>query len=274
MKLQNYDHQQSNVYDNGGHHNEIVDPMKMVKIEFNESSANNDSSEIMESDYYKKFGNMNSSTNCCCQICGKHFTRKSDLKRHVDSVHRGIINFRCESCHKNFKRKSDLKRHTETIHRGSISFPCESCGKNFSRKRDLKRHTELIHEGSINFQCQFCGKNYTRKSDLKRHTDAVHEGEDFRSEAFRNDQEIISNHLLLPSSAGFLNTNDFENVHEELKVEVEEQQQEHCAKSPPSPAPCKNGVHKGPKSKLIRCESCDKNFRTKRNLNKHKCMSK
>ena len=112
LKLQNSsDHQVSNVYDNSS---EIVDPMKVVKIEFNESA--NDSSE-MESDYYKKFGNMNSTTNCCCQICGKNFTRKSDLKRHVDSVHRGIINFRCESCHKNFKRKSDLKRHTETIHR-------------------------------------------------------------------------------------------------------------------------------------------------------------
>ena len=160
--------------------------------------------------------------------------------------------------------------------RGSISFPCESCGKIFSRKRDLKRHTELIHEGSINFQCRFCGKNYTRKSDLKRHTDAVHEGENYESETYQNDvQEEISNHLLLPSSAGFLNsTNDFENVHEGLKVEVLEQE-ENCAKSPsPSPTPSKNGVHKGPKSKLIRCESCDKNYRTRRNLNKHKCLSK
>ena len=282
LKLQNSDHHQNSsvdVYDNnGGLNNEIVvDPMKMVKIEFNESA--NDSSEMESSntDYYnnkKLFGNLNS-TNCCCQICGKNFTRKSDLKRHVDSVHRGIINFRCESCHKNFKRKSDLKRHTETIHRGSISFPCQSCGKNFSRKRDLKRHTELIHEGSINFQCQICGKNYTRKSDLKRHTDAAHEGENVAyDETFQNDdhdEDIKSNHLLLPSSEGFLNTtNDFENVHEGLKVELVEQQ-EPCLSPKIS---CVNGVHKVPKSKLIRCESRDKNFRTKRNLNKHKCMSK
>lgn len=46
-----------------------------------------------------------------CTLCGRSFSRKSKLSRHVREMHLNIKSFSCELCGKLFKRKSHLKRH-------------------------------------------------------------------------------------------------------------------------------------------------------------------
>ena len=45
-----------------------------------------------------------------CEICGKAFTRKDNLKHHLN-FHAGISRFQCKSCGKKFLHKIGLKRH-------------------------------------------------------------------------------------------------------------------------------------------------------------------
>lgn len=49
-----------------------------------------------------------------CTICGKNFTRKINLKGHMDS-HNGNKPFECPECGKAFTRKNDMVRH-QKIH--------------------------------------------------------------------------------------------------------------------------------------------------------------
>ncbi|KAL2009354.1 hypothetical protein VTN00DRAFT_7548 [Thermoascus crustaceus] len=46
-----------------------------------------------------------------CEICGRSFGRRTDLKRHIDSIHHGTRRFGCEQCGRRFTRQDTLTRH-------------------------------------------------------------------------------------------------------------------------------------------------------------------
>ena len=48
-----------------------------------------------------------------CWICDKIFSNKNDIKRHIDSVHKGLKNNKCGECDLAFSDKSSLKKHIE-----------------------------------------------------------------------------------------------------------------------------------------------------------------
>lgn len=52
-------------------------------------------------------------TKWVCDICGKYFTRKINLKGHVDS-HNGNKPHECPQCGRGFARKNDMVRHQKT----------------------------------------------------------------------------------------------------------------------------------------------------------------
>ncbi|KAL2827545.1 hypothetical protein BDW59DRAFT_55691 [Aspergillus cavernicola] len=76
-----------------------------------------------------------------CSICGAQFTRRSNcqehMKRHDPNSRKS---YPCEDCGKTLGRKTDLKRHIDSIHRGIRRFGCEKCGHHFSRQDTLARH--------------------------------------------------------------------------------------------------------------------------------------
>ena len=47
---------------------------------------------------------------------------------------------KCGSCGKSFSERGKLKKHIHTVHEGHKDYKCESCGKSFSTSGDLKRH--------------------------------------------------------------------------------------------------------------------------------------
>ena len=49
----------------------------------------------------------------------------------------------CHLCAAPFKRKSDLTRHLKTVHSNHKKFPCPNCGKYFSRSDSLKVHMDM-----------------------------------------------------------------------------------------------------------------------------------
>merc|ERR1712150_434461 len=51
-----------------------------------------------------------------CKQCGYSSSDKSNLRRHIKSVHKKIKNYECEKCENAFSQKVHLEKHIKTKH--------------------------------------------------------------------------------------------------------------------------------------------------------------
>ena len=117
-----------------------------------------------------------------CAYCEKYFTDKSNLSRHIRSIHEDKKPnpgedklFKCEICDYSASRKSNLKLHVASVHEGKKHFKCEMCDYCCFLKGDLIKHIESVHEGKKSFKCELCDYSCTRKDNMKTHVASVHE---------------------------------------------------------------------------------------------------
>ena len=83
-----------------------------------------------------------------CDICELNFETQILLDQHV-TLQNGVKGqFRCEICDHGFSKKWNLKRHIETVHD-----ECEICEYSCSRKSNLKQHIKLQHTAKKSFKC-------------------------------------------------------------------------------------------------------------------------
>lgn len=95
--------------------------------------------------------------------------QKIQLQDHIFAVHSGEKKFSCEVCGKKFATKKNIKRHTAR-HSSGIekddktlkTFLCYICGKNMSTKYAAEVHIRS-HDGLKPHQCGFCDKTFTQK---------------------------------------------------------------------------------------------------------------
>ncbi|XP_065119405.1 uncharacterized protein [Paramisgurnus dabryanus] len=101
-----------------------------------------------------------------CEICGRRFTCKANLKVHF-VVHTGERPHKCSFCGKGFTQIGALHIH-ERIHTGERPFKCDTCGRCFTQKFCLQNH-ERIHSGERPFTCDTCGMTFAQKVTMDKH---------------------------------------------------------------------------------------------------------
>ena len=114
-----------------------------------------------------------------CHLCGKGFTRKYHMQRHVKLHTRGPIPrahlldwtrrpYACGVCKMGFTRQHHLTRHM-LIHTGERPHACHVCGKAFRRFTNLSLHVRTVHGAERPFKCPVCGRGFPRLYSLQRH---------------------------------------------------------------------------------------------------------
>ena len=143
-----------------------------------------------------------------CDLCGKYFGRKQDLKKHKTNVHdtveklrkRSVLigsenvksinepknrkeneTFKCEICCRIFSNKCNLRVHATAIHNVETvekqkQFQCDICFKYFPKISNVKKHKSSVHEGEKNFKCDLCEISFVQKRNLIKHETTVHDG--------------------------------------------------------------------------------------------------
>ena len=60
-----------------------------------------------------------------CNQCDKHFTKYSNLTRHIQSVHEGV-KYACNQCNQQFSTQGSVRTHIQSIHEG-VKYSCNQC---------------------------------------------------------------------------------------------------------------------------------------------------
>ncbi|XP_029055768.2 zinc finger protein 70-like isoform X1 [Osmia bicornis bicornis] len=131
-----------------------------------------------------------------CNLCERSFTKKSELKKHINrhsDVNRiqnpeetelvnkakQIINdrvsYKCDTCKKIIFTKRGFLRHIR-VHSDKRPCRCDLCGKSYRIEQDLARHIRDVHEGLKKYACDICGRAFANKGAKDDHR-RIHTGE-------------------------------------------------------------------------------------------------
>lgn len=149
-----------------------------------------------------------------CLQCGKSFSAKETLNRHV-KVHTGERPHKCTFCSKSFIQSTQLRAHMFN-HTGENGFDCDQCDKKFNRKTRLESHIKKEHLNEGSHECDTCGKKFAKKRDLKSHQ-LIHEDLETESKA-----QTPFTYIRFPSEAFVLAARvHLRQVREAIHVEAE-----------------------------------------------------
>ena len=115
-----------------------------------ESQTNGEKNEIEKRKYVRKFGSDHFSVfvflEVRCKKCGKKYKNQFHLNEHIKAKHWGV-QFRCFEfgCRRSFSKKSDLARHVTSVHTRTSRCVCRFCQKPLSRPDALARHIRTQH---------------------------------------------------------------------------------------------------------------------------------
>ncbi len=127
-----------------------------------------------------------------CPGCHKHFCTKSDMKRHIETVHLGEIQLPeivrsnvCTfvGCNKSFKNKIDLKKHVRKNHSDEPlemrQYSCMEvgCTRSFNKRSELVVHMKRRHKKKMptQYECKACKRLFPTYGETYDHRKMDHE---------------------------------------------------------------------------------------------------
>nr|KAG5703321.1 hypothetical protein BaRGS_025563 [Batillaria attramentaria] len=105
-----------------------------------------------------------------CTVCGKKFTRKAHLKRHL-RIHDPEKPFKCPHCDYRGCERSDISKHL-LIHEDP-KHVCEVCGKAFRHIKNKELHVKR-HNGQRDYKCGVCDFYGYTFTDIRKHIERKH----------------------------------------------------------------------------------------------------
>jgi hypothetical protein len=90
--------------------------------------------------------------------------------------------FPCQQCGFIFGMRSNLKRHILTVHEDRRIFGCDLCSASFGLKQNLVTHVRVKHERRRPFSCIICGLTFGYKQVLQNHVRNIHDKRQFEND--------------------------------------------------------------------------------------------
>lgn len=111
-----------------------------------------------------------------CKTCGKRFTQRSNLFRHIN-IHIGDQRYACPICGRKFTDPSAMARHKRlhSIAKPRKQFSCQTCSAQLSSKNSLRAHNVYLHGLKTANQCRFCKTFHVSPSKLILHLNNHHQ---------------------------------------------------------------------------------------------------
>ena len=113
-----------------------------------------------------------------CKVCKKQVIGKVNIRAHM-ITHDKL--FSCDVCGKGFSTKHELKTHFLKVHSSAEEqsqarkHACSKCPKRFYTGNLLYRH-EFVHSEIDNFSCKICPHSSKTADAIRLHTNQIHLG--------------------------------------------------------------------------------------------------
>lgn len=112
-----------------------------------------------------------------CSLCDGMYLQGTQLRMHINTVHKNASQFKCESCDKVYKHRAGLRAHVRSAHEANneTSHYCGPCCKFFSTASTLAQHL-IEHSKHVGkkYVCDDCSKRYSTKRFLRQHIETAH----------------------------------------------------------------------------------------------------
>ena len=109
----------------------------------------------------KQTNSVKKKTAFTCRLCSKSFPSKRMLAKHEKyHVEKPVTS--CQECGQVFRVKWKLEQHLAQEHRNQ-SLDCKECGKQFQWHRNLLAHMTLFHQREVRYRCKNCPLTFLKK---------------------------------------------------------------------------------------------------------------
>ncbi|KAK4875670.1 hypothetical protein RN001_012092 [Aquatica leii] len=109
-----------------------------------------------------------------CETCAACFEKQSELDMHRLATHQSTTGYFCNECGKCFSSRQGLWEHNRIHGPANHPYKCEECSKAFSSRQGYLIH-KRAHNDERPYGCRFCWKAFRDGGTLRKH-ERIHTG--------------------------------------------------------------------------------------------------